>query len=365
MSFGNDKNLTNRGSGTTDFFVVKYNSSGVAQWTQGAASGSGLNGDWANDVAVDTGGNVYVAGYYGSATLSFGNDKNLTNQGSYDFYVVKYNSSGTAQWAQGPASGSGTNSDYINSVFVDTSSNVYVACESNSSSLSFGNDKNLTSRSPGFMDFCVAKYNSGGTAQWAQNPASGSGASNDYGQSVFVDSGGNIYVAGRFTSSTLSFGGASNDVNLTNRGSTDFFVVKYNSSGVAQWAKNPVSGGGATIEYAYGVVVDSSSNVYVAGYFSSTTLGFGGAGNDVNLTNRGSDDFYIVKYDSSGVAGWAQNPVNGSGTGSDPAYGVAVDSSGNVYVAGYFSSTTLGFGDDYNLTNRGSDDFFVVKGSYS
>ena len=363
LGFGgvsNDVNLTNRGS--DDFFVVKYDSSGVAQWAKNPASGSGTNSESAQSVAVDSSGNVYVAGYFNSTTLGFGgvgNDVNLTNRGDTDFFVVKYDSSGVAQWAKNPASGSGTNAERADSVVVDSSGNVYVAGSSNSTFVDFGNGITLMTFQT--QDFFVAKYNSSGTAQWAQGLASEGGGSNDYAKSVAVDSSGNVYLVGYSVSSSLNFG---NGVTLERRGNDDFFVVKYNSSGVAQWAKNTVSGSGTSYEYAYGVAVDSSGNVYVAGYFSSTTLSFGGVSNDVNLTKRGSDDFFVVKYDSSGVAQWAKNPVSGSGASYEYAYGVAVDSGGNVYVAGYSDSTTLSFGgvsNDVNLTNRGSNDFFVVK----
>ncbi|MDP7630100.1 MAG: SBBP repeat-containing protein, partial [SAR324 cluster bacterium] len=46
--------------------------------------------DYANGVAVDSSGNVYAAGYtYGALDGS--------NAGSYDLFVVKYNSSGVKQ----------------------------------------------------------------------------------------------------------------------------------------------------------------------------------------------------------------------------------------------------------------------------
>ena len=77
----------NTSAGNTDLFVVKYNSSGTKQWTKQLGT-SGR--DSANGVATDSSGNVYVTGY-----TSGGLDG--TNAGGYDLYVVKYNSSGTKQ----------------------------------------------------------------------------------------------------------------------------------------------------------------------------------------------------------------------------------------------------------------------------
>jgi len=420
LAFGNDVNLYNKGH--YDFFVVKYNSSGVAQWAQGPASGSGSSAEFGWAIAVDSNGNVYFAGDSSSPTLSFGNDVNLTNRGGQDFFVVKYNSSGVAQWAKNPASGGGTGDDTAKAVAVDSNGNVYVGGNSGMGNfLGFGNDVNTTntgssnffvvkydsSGAPQWVkfptsagesysysvavdsngnvyttgyfngsdlglgggvtvtrrnwsyDFYVVKYNSSGVVQWGQGPAVGTGASTEYGYGVTVDSNWNVYVAGYFESAILGF---SSDVNLTNRGSYDIFVVKYNSSGVAQWARGPASGSGTGSESANSVAVDPSGNVYLGCYSNSALVDFG---NDKNLTNRGNIDFVVVKYDSNGVAQWAQGPASGSGASNESGYSVAVDSSGRAYTAGYFSSTTLGFGNDVNLTNRGSNDFFVVKYDYS
>ena len=126
----------------------------------------------------------------------------------------------------------------------------------------------------------------------------------------------------------------------TNAGSSDLFVVKYNSSGTKQWTKQL---GTWNDDLASGVATDSSGNVYVTG----DTL----AGLDGN-TNAGSSDLFVVKYNSSGTKQWTKQFGTSS---SDAAYGVATDSSGNVYVTGY----TQG-GLDGN-TSAGGNDLFVVK----
>ncbi len=361
LGFGNGITLTNWGvGGSSDFFVVKYNSSGVAQWAMNSSAGSGDEWDGANSIFVDSSGNVYVAGYFGSTTLGFGNGVNLSNRGvgSYDFFVVKYNSSGVAQWAMNPDSGMGDTYDSGNSVFVDSSGNVYVAGYFDSAELGFGNGVSLTNGSQDMlMDFFVVKYNSSGVAQWAKNPDAGTNDNSDESKSVFVDSSGNVYVTGYFMSDVIDFG---NGVNLSKTGwggYEDFFVVKYNSSGVAQWAVNPEYS--TDYEWSTSVFVDSGGNVYLAGFYLSTT----NFGNGVILTNNGSEDFFVVKYSSSGVAQWAQGPSSGTGSMSDAARSVFVDSSGNVYVTGNFWSEGLGFGNGVSLANSSSNktDFFVVK----
>jgi nitrogen regulatory protein PII-like uncharacterized protein len=330
--------------------------SNVPLWAKGAVNGSGTGYEDAKDVFVDSSGNVYAAGNFSSSVLDFGNSITLTHRGSTDFFVVKYNSSGVAQWARGVAAGTGYNGgEYANSVFVDSNGNVYVVGYFGSTTLGFDGNatNNLTKRA--INDFFVVKYDSSGNVKWSRNPYTGTGNDLDNAYSVFVDSGGNVYVSGTFWSTTLGF---KSGLTLTNRGGYDYFLVKYDSGGTAQWATNPASGTGTSYDFSLSLAVDSSNNVYLAGYSNSTTLGFG---NSISLTNRGNNDFFVVKYNSSGVAQWARGAQASTGTSSENAYSVFVDSSSNIYVAGYFSSTILGFSSDVNLTNRGGSDFFVVK----
>jgi hypothetical protein len=152
----------------------------------------------------------------------------------------------------------------------------------------------------------VVKYNSSGTKQWTKQLGS---SSSDVAYGVAVDSSGNVYAAG-------STQGA---LDGSNAGVNDLFVVKYNSSGTKQWTKQLGTSGE---DFAYGVAVDSSGNVYVTGYTEGALDG----------SNAGGRDLFVVKYNSSGTKQWTKQLGTSSG---DAAFGVAVDSSGNVYAAGY------------------------------
>ena len=82
------RNVSHIISGSLDLFVVKYNSSGTKQWTKQLGTSSS---DYAHGVAVDSSGNVYAAGRTG------GGLNGNTNSGSFDLFVVKYNSDGVKQ----------------------------------------------------------------------------------------------------------------------------------------------------------------------------------------------------------------------------------------------------------------------------
>ena len=75
-----------------------------------------------------------------------------------------------------------------------------------------------------------------------------------------------MYTVGTFQGQ-LDFDPGSGTTNLTSNGGTDVFVAKFNTTGAFQWA---VSFGGTGNDYASGIAVDSSGNVYVAGYYFDT-----------------------------------------------------------------------------------------------
>ena len=192
----------NTNSGEDDIFLVKYNSSGVKQGTQQLGTSSY---DYGRGVTVDSSNNIYVSGF-----TAGGLDGN-TNSGSYDTFLVKYNSSGTKQWTQQL----GTSSrDIVTRVTVDSSDNIYLTGYT-----AGGLDGNTNS---GDNDTFLVKYNSSGVKQWTQQLGS---ASDEVGYGVTVDSSDNIYVTG------FTYGGLDGN---TNSGNWDIFLVKFNSDGVKQ-----------------------------------------------------------------------------------------------------------------------------------
>ncbi len=299
----------NSNAGGNDLFVVKYNSSGIKQWTQQLGTSAYDRGC---GIISDSSGNVYVTGY----TKGDGLDGNIS-AGSSDLFVVKYNSSGIKQWTKQLGS---SHIDYGQGITSDSSGNIYVT------GYTYGSLDGNTSA--GSSDLFVVKYNSSGIKQWTKQLGS---SGNDFGYSIISDPSGSLYVTGE------TYGGLDGN---NNSGSHDLFVVKYNSSGVKKWTQQL---GTSAIDRGNGITSDSSGNVYVTGY----TQG----GLDGN-TNAGWSDLFVVKYNSSGVKKWTQQLGTSS---SEEGTGITSDSSGNVYVTGYTQGSLDG------NTNAGNDDLFVVK----
>ncbi|MCX6258124.1 MAG: SBBP repeat-containing protein [Bacteroidia bacterium] len=323
-----------------DIFLVKYDVSGNVIW---AKNTNGLNAGEANSVAVDASGNIYLTGSFSSPDITFGSTV-LTNSGngSPDIFLAKYNSNGNVLWAKS-AGGSGDDISY--SVAVDSSGNAYVAGVFSSSSIIFGSDT-LTNENNSDDDIFLTKYDFAGNVLWAK---SFGGSSMDQTTSVAVDVSGNIYVAGGFTSSTISFGPDT----LTNAGYYDIFLAKFDANGIVLWAK---SAGGTDGDFAGSVEADTSGNIYIYGEFYSKTIIFGSD----TLTNIDSTcittDIFLTKYDPYGNVLWAKSA---GGSGNDLACSVAVDVTGNTYLAGAIANTII-IGPD-TLINEGGSDIFLAK----
>jgi hypothetical protein len=190
----------------------------------------------------------------------------------------------------------------------------------------------------------------------AQTTVSVFGAtSTEAGNSVAVDSSGNIYTTGYFNG-TVDFDPGAGTFNLTVAGGQDVFVSKLDSSGNFLWAK---SFGGSSTDDSLSITVDSTENVYTTGYFQGTADFDPGAATS-NLISSGGFEAFVSKLDSSGNFVWAKKM---GGAANEFAYSIAVDNSGNVYSTGMFEGTAdfdPGAG-TFNLTSAGGYDAYISK----
>ena len=330
--FGSLK-LYNNGPGFGDIFIAKYDPSGNLIWAQ---SLGGSADDKANAIATDKSGNVFLAAYFYSPTISVGTF-NFTNAGNVgDILLVKFDASGNVLWAKREG-GPGLEIPYT--IKVDNSDNIIVAGRFSSLSVDFGE---YTLNQAGSMDVFVVKYNSAGNVLWAKGAG---GTGNDEAYSLDFDPSGNIYVAG-YCNQNSKF----ESVTLSTLGQADAFLVKYDPDGNLQWAR---STGGNNGDRITGLTVDESGNSFVAGYFESDSVEFG-ATTLKNFFSQGIDNSFIAKFDNEGNPVWAQ-AVNGK----SKLTGIAKTSQG-IYACGVFIDDSLNFGSSV-LYVEGNSDFFVVN----
>jgi uncharacterized delta-60 repeat protein len=410
--------VTGIGVGTTgnfNYITIKYNAAGTQPWiAQYNGPGNGL--DDAHAIAIDTSGNVYVTGWsYGGASTGF------------DYATVKYNSSGVQQWVS-RYNNTTNGTDEAWDIAVDNSGNVFVTGTSDGSG---SNSAAVT-----------IMYNSAGTQQWFKR-YEGAGNGIDAGYAI-IAKGGFVYVTGYsfvstgndFNYVTLKYDPSgtgtqvwmagyngpdsksdeahaiavdvTGNVYVTGHSQTatltdfDYATVKYNSSGVQQWAKR-YNGTGNDYDKSNAIKLDSQGNVLITGKsIGSTsaedmlTIKYDNSGNQkwlarYNGTANGYDegkaletdmigniyvtgysttssnsDFTTIKYDSTGVQEWITK-YNGTGNNSDQAVAIAIDTIGNIFVAG--PSKGAGTVDDFEtikycqLTASAGNDVTICNGA--
>jgi hypothetical protein len=236
--------------GDADAFVRKYDASGNELWTRQFGT-STCDDAW--DVAVDVSGNVYAIGD------TYGVFPGQTSYGGKDMFVRKYDVSGNALWTRQ----FGTSSeDHAEGVAVDALSNVYVV----------GEIFEVSGGAWADIDVFVKKYDVSGNELWTRQ----FGTSDwDFVSGVAVDALGNAYVAGEVSEALPG---------QTSYGGKDVFVRKYDVSGNALWTRQF---GTPDWEYAMGVAVDVSGNIYVGGEE------WGALPEQINL---GETDAFLVKF---------------------------------------------------------------------
>ncbi|MCX6327402.1 MAG: T9SS type A sorting domain-containing protein [Bacteroidia bacterium] len=176
------------------------------------------------------------------------------------------------------------------------------------------------------------------------------------GNRVSTDASGNIFLTGTFNSASITFG--TTTLNNAGGGKADIFLVKYNALGTVLWAKS--SGGTDYDDISNSVSTDASGNVFITGYFNSSSITFGTT--TLNNAAVGKADLFLVKYDASGTFLWAKSA---GGVKDDDGRSVSTDANGNVFVTGMFSSDNITFGIT-TLTNGGTpgagiSDILIVK----
>jgi hypothetical protein len=293
--------------GSNDIILTKYDSAGNLLWVnQLGTSGS----DHGYAVGTDSLGNVFICG---ETTGSFGASNTTYNS---DAYVAKLDTDGNLLWIDQFSSsfqlGEGEN---CRDIAVDVNDNVYV-----------------TGYTPGALvegasgaEFFVRKYTAAGSVEWTTQRDS---VYLNEANSIAVDLLGNAYVAGT--------GGLDTAVS----GLEDAFVVKFDASGVEQWAVLLQSTGQESLN---GIGVDDAGNVFTAGFTDGSLA----------ASNDGDTDIIFAHYDTNGIL---LSIYQHATTSWDRANGIAVDPTGSDY---YLVGNTDG--DLNGELSNGASDLFITR----
>jgi hypothetical protein len=317
-----------------DIFLAKYDALGNELWVKCI---DGELSEFGGAVDVDPAGNVYITGNTTSLSLTFGSVtlKNADPTGKLvDPFIVKYDPDGNVHWAK---SGSGTDDDAVDAMTVDASGNVYIAGDFYSSTLTFGS---FTLKKTDHIDIYIVKYDTDGNVLWAKREG---GDAYDEATSLTLDTAGNLIMAANFVSSSLTLG----KTTYKNQGSDDIILAKYDTDGKLIWSR---TAGGSGMDCSTSVTTDASGNIYLTGWYCSAPMTF----ETTALKKADNCDWFIAKYDKEGNLLWADSE---GGSEDDYAHSITADDSGILYITGGFYTTQM-FG---QMKNQGSEDIFLVK----
>ncbi len=293
-------------------FVGRLSSSGNWLWArQGGGSISS-----ANVIAVDASNQLVVAGSY-QGTAQFGSFT-LTNAGSYDAFLARYDSNGNCNLAFRFGS---SGSDFIQGLTFDPAGNIYVSGVVGDSVQAFGTNATVH----GTNQPVVASYTSSGALRWVLN---GAGSSLAYADGLRY-LGGSLYFAG-WRTGLLTLG--TNSLAATNTHHS--YLARCGTNGVCT-----LLNGIASADTNFSIYNDfpsmcygPSNTLYLAGNFQGSNGTFGSN----TLTNPTGNNSYVARFDAN--ANFLMARVLGDGTTFADC--LSGDAAGNVYVGGTFSGVT-------------------------
>jgi Calx-beta domain-containing protein/beta-propeller repeat-containing protein len=332
-------------NGRFNAFVAKLGPTGALLYSTHLG---GSAGDYGSSIAVDSSGNVYVAGVATSPNFPLAGAIQTTPGGAADVYVAKLNPAGNQLVYSTYLGGAGN--DGATSLAVDSAGNLYLTGVTSST--------NFRTASPlqaipggGFFDAFVAKLNPTGTQLLYSTYLGGSGE--DRGFRIAVDPAGNAYVTGDTDSPNFP---TANALQRNYAGGVDAFVAKLNPAGTALTYSTYL--GGTSIEGGTAIAVDSAGNAYVTGFTGSTN--FPTVGASQGIFGGGSFDGFVAKLNRAGSALDYSTHLGGSGI--DSGFGIAADASGNAYVMGVTDSANFPVTNAFQPTNGGGTaDLFIAR----
>lgn len=322
-----DKSENSRGD--TDYWIVKLNANGQKVWDK---TFGGSSDDYATSIITTPDGGFVVAGYSYSDTS--GDKTENMRRGPLlrpDYWVVRLNASGQKIWDKTLG---GYDYDYAYGV-VATSDGGFIIAGSSESGISAEKSEN----SRGSNDAWIIKIDANGQKVWDKTFG---GSSHDGATAIMASSDGGFIITG------VSNSGISGDKTETNRGASDYWIIKINNSGQKIWDK---SMGGDDDDACYSTALTPDNGYLITGFSFSNISG------DKSENRRGSSDYWVVKLDANGQKAWDKT-IGGSHI--EALYGISVQAlpDGGFVIASNSRSNISG---EKTENSKGGYDYWIVR----
>lgn len=370
--WGNSTNMDPNGSayvnvinGQWTSVLVKYNSNGGFVWMKNFSQQS-INaspGVEIKSMILSPTNEIYLTGVFvGTFDFDLGpNTYTLSSPSVFNAFVLKLDSNGDFVWARSLSTTNGTDANQITQ---DANNDIIVSGTFYGTQDLDPTAGTTTLSSHGAQDVYMIKLTSVGTFVYAKSFGS---SSNDFAGPIVTDASNNIYLTGKFYSSTGDFDPNAGSVSLINNGGSDVYIVKLNSSGNLLYAN---SFGASSDDNVSDLTIDNLNNITLCGLVSGTTLDIDPTANTYTYNIQGGSDSYVMQLNSSGNLNWVNFL---SGVGSENAVTISQnnidiivggDFSGSLDVIGTTTTSAL----STTLTTPSSDGFimnFNTSGQYS
>lgn len=321
-------------------FIAKLDSLGQFIW------GKSIEGDanvYASCVKTDKNNNIFISGnFYIKADFDpSSNSYNLISKGICDAFLLKLSSKGDFVWANQFGGKSFDDASvieiyqnemiYMTGTFTDTIYNPITKAPINISN--------------GFSDVYFAKFNQNGSLLWSK---SFGGKSEDFGFGMAINSKGQVYLTGEY-SSTVDFDPGIPVDEHSSKNGPNTFISKFDSLGNYQKVITIKSEG---IDHGNSIAIDQNDNFIICG----TSFGMMEIGIDSLKYNFNGNGALVAKFDSSSQLVWVNSFGNSiMNTGNQ----ITCDRNNDIYLIGVFEDTiSLGH---FQFYSEGQGDVFIAK----
>jgi hypothetical protein len=378
---------TDSSRGYDDYWIVKFNSSGIIQFDKT------FGGDNFDDLTAmqptDDGG--YILG--GTSASDIFAEKSEDSRGGYDYWIIKIDKNGNKEWDKTLG---GSSDDQLQSL-IQTSDGGYLLGGPSYSHVS----GEKTGDSRGYLDYWIVKLDKAGNIQWdktmggkgydilnavaqvgkhyfvagySDSPKSYEKSENSRGGSLDywalkLDENGNVMtdktIGGKdadylhcaiHTKDGGGILGGSSQSNISgektqnSRGKRDYWIVKLNDSGEIEWDKTMGGKGHDDLS----CIAQTGDGGYILGGSSESNIS-----GEKTENSKGTRDYWVVKLDSAGNVEWDKTI---GGSSYDNLIQIKQTGKNKYLLAGYSASNKTG---DKTQYSRGGHDYWIVKLEYT
>ena len=404
----------NNSNGNGEVFITKFTPDGAGMVYSTLLGGNST--DTSTGIALDTAGNAYVVGWTDSADFPTRNAFQSTLRGFPNAFLTKLNATGSDLVYSTFFGGSG-NFDFATDIAVDSSGNAFITGDTGSinfpvtaGALRTFHVQNAVGERDGF----VAKFNTNAAGEASLVFSTFFDINAPFGNSIAIDEAGNAYITGDARVQKLNASGSAlvysfiipdattgsnsrlhtTDIAVDGSGQAyvtgfetrfagensptlkvvngfqptfgggliDGFLVKLNAAGTALLYSTYL--GGADIDLATAVTVDSTGNAYLVGGTASADFPTRNAFQTIKVGGNDTD-LFITKIDTNatGANSLVFSTYYGAINLDEGASGIAIDAEGNIYATGFaFRITLLGIIHTGSVPNVApQNDPFILK----